>query len=46
MTLDVHLRHAFAGFTLDVAFTAPAGVTARGRIEWSEAGREAGRQGG
>jgi molybdate transport system ATP-binding protein len=28
MTLDVRLRHAFAGFTLDVAFTAPAGVTA------------------
>ena len=28
MTLEVRLRHAFAGFTLDVAFTAPAGVTA------------------
>ncbi|MFN7599642.1 MAG: molybdenum ABC transporter ATP-binding protein, partial [Cereibacter sp.] len=28
MTLDVRLRHAFAGFTLDIAFAAPAGVTA------------------
>ena len=28
MTLEVRLRHAFAGFTLDVAFMAPAGVTA------------------
>lgn len=28
MTLQVHLRHRFASFTLDVDFTAPAGVTA------------------
>jgi len=28
MTLSVALKHAFAGFTLDVAFEAPAGVTA------------------
>ena len=27
MTLSVTLRHAFAGFDLDVSFTAPAGVT-------------------
>lgn len=28
MTLDIRLRHAFAGFRLDVAFMAPQGVTA------------------
>ncbi len=28
MTVDIVLRHAFAGFALDVAFTAPMGVTA------------------
>ncbi len=28
MTLHIALRHRFAGFTLDVAFAAPAGVTA------------------
>jgi len=28
MTLSVRLQHAFGGFTLDVAFEAPAGVTA------------------
>ncbi|MGO4916623.1 molybdenum ABC transporter ATP-binding protein [Pseudogemmobacter sp. W21_MBD1_M6] len=28
MTVSVQLKHAFAGFTLDVAFEAPAGVTA------------------
>ena len=28
MTLSVRLRHAFAGFALDVAFDAPGGVTA------------------
>ena len=28
MTLSVRLRHAFAGFSLDLAFEAPAGVTA------------------
>ncbi len=27
MTLEVRLRHAYAGFALDVAFAAPAGVT-------------------
>jgi molybdate transport system ATP-binding protein len=27
MTLEVRLRHAFAGFTLDAAFVAPLGVT-------------------
>lgn len=27
MTLEVRLRHAFGGFALDVAFTAPAGIT-------------------
>jgi ABC-type lipoprotein export system ATPase subunit len=27
MTLDVGLRHAFGGFTLDAAFAAPAGIT-------------------
>jgi molybdate transport system ATP-binding protein len=28
MTLDVAIQHRFATFTLDVAFTAPAGITA------------------
>lgn len=28
MTLSVRLRHAFGGFTLDVAFDAPPGITA------------------
>ncbi|MBJ3776692.1 molybdenum ABC transporter ATP-binding protein [Acuticoccus mangrovi] len=28
MSLTVRLRHAFGGFTLDVAFEAPAGITA------------------
>lgn len=28
MMLEIALRHGFPGFTLDVAFTAPAGVTA------------------
>lgn len=28
MTLSVRLKHAFSGFSLDVAFEAPAGVTA------------------
>ena len=28
MTLNVALTHAFAGFTLDAAFEAPAGITA------------------
>ncbi len=28
MTLSIALTHAFAGFTLDLAFSAPAGVTA------------------
>ena len=27
MTLSVRVRHVFAGFTLDVAFEAPPGVT-------------------
>ncbi|MEQ9124596.1 MAG: ATP-binding cassette domain-containing protein, partial [Alphaproteobacteria bacterium] len=27
MSLDVHVRHAFPGFDLDVAFAAPQGVT-------------------
>jgi molybdate transport system ATP-binding protein len=27
MSLDVRLRHAFGGFTLDAAFTAPRGIT-------------------